>query len=362
MKIYDIAFIGLGASALATLKLNYKDSPMSIVGIDKNYNSTRNNFFAFWLTDWMKEFNEVIKYRWNKWSFYYNDLKIEHESQEMPYCVIKFQDWKNFCMKDFDALTIEENDVLFMEKINDYFEITLEGGKKIYARKVYDSRTPEQQPNKLKQHFLGYVIRSTELKYENSVNLMDFRVSQEEGLHFMYLLPLKDNEVLIESTVFSKTILKKDWYEKKIKDYIINNLNIKNYQLVEEERGVLPMYSINYKSIDNNHINIGSRGGATKISSGYAFSFFIKSLKSRALNLKKNYHSFWDNWMDIIFVNYIENNIQTENIFRRMIGSLNGEEFASFMMGTSSLRTKLKIIYSMPKLGFLKSFFRSLSI
>ena len=121
------------------------------------------------------------------------------------------------------------------------------------------------------------------------------------------------------------------------------------------------MYSMNYKSIDTNHVNIGSRGGATKISSGYAFSFFIRNLKSNSVNLKRNIHPFWENWMDLIFVKYIENNVQTEIIFRRMIKSLSGDEFASFMMGTSSLKTKLKIIYSMPKLGFLKSFFQSLT-
>jgi len=43
------------------------------------------------------------------------------------------------------------------------------------------------------------------------------------------------------------------------------------------------------------------------------------------------------------------------------VRSLNGDEFASFMMGTAKLNTKLKIIYSMPKLGFLRSFFQSLS-
>ena len=36
MKIYDIAFVGMGASSLATLKLKYSDSNNSIIGIDKN--------------------------------------------------------------------------------------------------------------------------------------------------------------------------------------------------------------------------------------------------------------------------------------------------------------------------------------
>ena len=60
MKIYDIAFVGMGASSLATVKLKYSNSDVSIIGIDKEFNSSRNNFFAFWLTDWMKSFEGVI--------------------------------------------------------------------------------------------------------------------------------------------------------------------------------------------------------------------------------------------------------------------------------------------------------------
>ena len=360
MKIYDVAFLGMGASSLATLKFNYQNSSLSIIGIDKNYNSSRNNFFAFWLTDWMKDFDEIIKNKWHRWEFNYNDLRVAHNSEEMPYCVIRFQEWKKYCIRDFTNLVVKEKNVIKLHKLNDYFEIELEDGEKIFSKKVYDSRTPKQQPSKLKQHFLGHIIKSDEIYHKDIVNLMDFRVSQKDGLHFMYVLPLTRNELLIESTVFSKTVMEKNWYEDKINEYIKYNLKLNSYQLVEEERGILPMYSIDHLNTEN-YINIGSRGGATKISSGYAFSFFLKKIKSKHLILDKTYHSFWDNWMDRIFVNYLERNNKTDKIFKNMVNSLDGDEFASFMMGTASLNTKLKIIYSMPKFGFLQSFFRSLS-
>ena len=64
-------------------------------------------------------------------------------------------------------------------------------------------------------------------------------------------------------------------------------------EIIEEEKGILPMYEIKNKDTDN-YINIGTRGGATKISSGYAFSFFLRKLTQ---NINK-YHSYWDEWMD----------------------------------------------------------------
>ena len=69
MKIYDVAFLGMGASALATAKLKYKGARISLIGIDKNYHSKRNNFFAFWLTDWMKDFDSLAQKKWFCWNF-----------------------------------------------------------------------------------------------------------------------------------------------------------------------------------------------------------------------------------------------------------------------------------------------------
>ena len=94
MKIYDIAFVGMGASALGTYKLKYHNQACSIIGIDKNFNSPRDNFFAFWMTDWMRPFKKLVKNQWIKWEFYYQQQKITHESNASPYCVIRYQDWK----------------------------------------------------------------------------------------------------------------------------------------------------------------------------------------------------------------------------------------------------------------------------
>ena len=90
MKIYDIAFVGMGASALSTYKLRYHNQDCSIIGIDKNINTPRNNFFAFWMTDWMSPFKNLVKNQWIKWEFYYQQQKVIHESIVSPYCVIRY--------------------------------------------------------------------------------------------------------------------------------------------------------------------------------------------------------------------------------------------------------------------------------
>lgn len=350
MKIYDIAFIGLGASSLSTIKIKYENSSLAMIGIDKNFNSTRNNFFAFWMTDWMKKFENVTTQSWKSWEFIDANEKVRHHSNDMPYGVIRFQDWKDYCLEKIKNFSYKESNVSSISKINKNYLISLENGEQISAKKIYDSRGIKLKEEGLKQHFIGHVIQTSIPHNQSIPKLMDFRVTQEQGLHFMYVLPLDDKKLLVESTIFSKKVLEDVWYENQIVNYIKDILRIENFKLIDKEKGILPMFEIKSEN-SKNYVNIGSRDGATKISSGYAFSFFLKKM----LQKKTFYHSFWDNWMDKIFVKYLENNNKTDEIFIKMANSLTGSEFASFMMGIADLKIKFKVIWSMPKTGFIKT-------
>ena len=351
MKIYDIAFVGMGASALGTYKLKYHNQDCSIIGIDQNFNSSRNNFFAFWMTDWMDPFKCIIKNQWSTWEFYNQHQKITHESISSPYCVIRYQDWKKFCLEESHNILIKANNANKIEKKDDFFKITLDNEEKVYCKKIYDSRSVSIKSDGLKQHFVGNIITVNNGHQIKNARLMDFRVKQDQGLHFIYLLPLDDNRLLVESTVFSKILLDPSWYQNQISSYLDENLDINKYEIIDSEQGVLPMFEINSQNKDN-YVQIGAKGGATKISSGYAFSFFLKQLTSK----DKDYHQYWDKWMDKIFVKYLEFNNDSDEIFMKMAKKLNGEEFSSFMMGHSKFITKLKIIFAMPKIGFIKSY------
>ena len=59
-------------------------------------------------------------------------------------------------------------------------------------------------------------------------------------------------------------------YDNQIKNYIEQNLKIKNYEIVYKEEGAIPLF---YPSNTNekNKINIGTAGGMTRLSTGYTF-------------------------------------------------------------------------------------------
>ena len=360
MKIYKAAIIGLGPSGLAVNKILYGDSSNAIIAFENENINNRDNFFGFWLTEWMKPFEKIIEKKWYEWSIGDNNINITHYSNDKPYCVISFKKWKNYCLETKNKLEIKNKKVVKYFPIQNYFKIITADKNEYYAEKIYDSRSTKEKKGELIQHFFGMNITAKDNTFnENKLTLMDF-TKEKNLLHFMYILPFSHNQALIESTVFSKEVFKTSWYIEKISDY----LNMKNIKVFKEngtEKGIIPMFFTEEKISPNPNIfNIGIRGGACKPSTGYAFSFLIKQIQLLK-NSRKNYvktHKFIERKMDKIFINFLKNNNEDGKSFIKLASALNGNEFQSFMMGESNLFTKLKIIKSMPMLPFIKEIFK----
>ncbi len=359
MKIYKAAIIGLGPSGLAVNKLIYDKNKIEIIAFDNSNINQRNNFFGFWLTNWMRPYEKLISKKWNNWIISNNKKKITHNDNKTPYCVISFQNWKKFCLDTSNKLNIQNKKVIQYIKVNNYFKIITEDKSEYYAEKIYDSRSDKQKDDELLQHFFGINITTANKTFdEKKLTLMHF-TKEDNIIHFIYLLPFTDKNALIESTVFSKHTLSEDWYRDKISKYL-KEFKITEFEENSIEKGIIPMF-FNEEKIpkDPNIFNIGIRGGACKPSTGYAFSFSIKQIQFLKETNRNNIsvHSFIEKKMDKIFLNYLKNNYEDGRSFIKLAENLNGNEFQSFMMGKSSIFTKLKIIKSMPKLKFIKSLF-----
>ena len=357
MKIFKAAIIGLGPSGLAVNKIIYDDNQSEIIAFENTNINERNNFFGFWLTDWMRPYESLIEKKWSNWIIGNPEMQINHNDKVNPYCVISYKNWKKYCLNTSNNLVIKNKKVTSYHPIDNYFKIITEDNEEFFAEKIYDSRYIKYKKNELSQNFYGINLLTDDHTFDsNKATLMQF--TQEENiLHFIYVLPFSHNKALIESTVFSKEIMKEDWYRGKINNYLrVNNIN----KLREEsfEKGIIPMFFAEEQPNKNQNVfNIGIRGGACKPSTGYAFSFLIKQIQLFKKS-KKNYvtvHNFLERNMDRIFLNYLKKYNEDGRSFIKIASELSGYEFQSFMMGKSSLNTKLKIIKSMPKLPFIRS-------
>ena len=359
MKIYKAAIIGLGPSGLAVNKIIYGNTKDEIIAFENSDIGNRDNYFGFWLTDWMKPFETIIENKWNKWTIGDVNTNIIHTSNHKPYCVISYKKWQNFCLDTNNDLKIENKKVQQYFPFKNYFKIITEDKKEFYAEKIYDSRSAKEKNGELIQNFFGINIETADYTFdEKKLTLMHF-TQENEILHFIYILPFSHNKALVESTVFSKNIFDEIWFKEKINDYLKLN-NISNFKEHGREKGVIPMFFSDVaKPLNNKIINIGIRGGACKPSTGYAFSFIIKQIQLMK-NSNKNQvvvHKFIERKMDKIFINFLKNNKENGKSFIKLAANLNGDEFQSFMMGESNFLTKLKIIKTMPKIAFIKEIF-----
>ncbi len=316
-----------------------------------------NHYWSFWNT--MQTFDASIKAerKWYKWKIITNESEKIFQSSSYPYCTISRRKWIKSCelmSKNFNVKIINETVV----KKNKYYYA---GEKKLKGDFIFDSRPPKFKKNTMLQHFYGLVFDFEENIFdEDTAILMDFRCDQSKGIHFIYLLPFSRKKALIESTLFSKKIEDYDFYVNSIKKYIHQFYKTDRYKISREESGIIPM---SYVSLPNeNSINIGTRGGATRPSSGYTFSFIQKQIDkiicqiNQKKKIKNNVHKKFDLLMDKIFLDVLDKNKNImPDIFLKLSSNLSGDEMAKFMSGEAKLKIWFKIIIKMPKVIFLSS-------
>ncbi|MGI4833771.1 MAG: lycopene cyclase family protein [Janthinobacterium lividum] len=159
-------------------------------------------------------------------------------------------------------------------------EARLTDGRRYRARYAFDSRPPAIEPRPtrhryLLQHFVGWEIESDRDVFDPAVvEFMDFRGEQHHEARFIYVLPFGPRRALVEYTLFSAQVLPKVEYEAHILDYLANTLGLPqgSYRVVEEEVGAIPMTDHPLPARAGARIiNLGTRAGRAKPSTGYAF-------------------------------------------------------------------------------------------
>ncbi|EJW21682.1 hypothetical protein IMCC14465_14780 [alpha proteobacterium IMCC14465] len=257
------------------------------------------------------------------------------------------------------------NGTVMKTSINeDYTRMLMKDEQIVTAHHVFDTVNYIAPYDCMKQHFLGQHIRVNKNSFNpGQIMLMDFRVPQQDGIHFMYLLPFSEKKAFIESTVFSQTQLEPEWYREQIAQYINRSLHLKNEQVtvLKEEVGVLPMSKVKSKQGEG-CIPFGVAANAMRASSSYAFAQINRQAYDYARaetllwGVPEAGADFFERWMDDVMLDVLTKNPElAPHLFSRMAQKVPADDFARFMNGRSGFVPKFRTINAMPAGPFLKT-------
>ena len=370
---YDYIVTGAGCAGLSlVMRLLASDELKNkkILLIDVDAKAQNDRTWCFWESE-PDLFEPVVYKRWNHLLFYSDSYSSELGIAPYQYKLIRGIDFYTYCLQEIKShpnVTFLQQKVasLHSSKGETYAVVN---GEKYYAQYIFNSIL-FQKPllNKkeywLLQHFKGWIVETSAPSFDAEIaTLMDFRTAQNEGATFFYVLPFSANKALIEYTAFSKSVWPDETYEAALKDYVENNLQIKNYTVKEKEFGVIPMSNYRFPVADNNIIHIGTAGGQTKASSGYTFKFIQKSSKSIVEALRQKKHPaivlkpkerfrFYD---AVLLYILHHNTLPGNEIFATMFKKNDPSLILRFLDNETTLLQDIKIIASLPTLPFLKA-------
>ncbi|QTE21742.1 lycopene cyclase family protein [Polaribacter cellanae] len=374
MVKYDYIIAGAGCAGLSLLYRLLQDPVLqnrSILMVDKDDKKNNDRTWCYW----EKEpglFESIVHAKWNTLEFLSTDFEEKLDLGAYTYKMIQGIDFYNFVLdsakkfsnvtflqKNIISINSDENSAILKTENTSYFANYIFNSTSIFNPKITEE-------NSLLQHFKGWVIKTEKPSFNPEVGrLMDFRLSQENGATFMYVLPTSKTEALVEYTLFSPTLLEKEKYSLELQKYISQELNINDYEITHEEFGVIPMSLAKFEhNPEKNIINLGTAGGFTKASSGYTFQFIQKNVVEIVANLKvdKNPNrplSFTQkkfNWYDRTLIDVLlSKKLTGKDIFTKMFKKISAEKILAFLGNESTILEDISIMKTLPLKPFLVS-------
>lgn len=238
------------------------------------------------------------------------------------------------------------------------------------ARYAFDSRPPviDPQPDThryLLQHFVGWEVETEEDVFDPAVaEFMDFRVPQHQEARFIYVLPFTTRRALVEYTLFSGTVLPTAEYEAPLRAYL-QQVGVTNYRIENVEIGAIPMTDHPLPAHVGAHIiNLGTRAGRAKASTGYAFkriqAHTARLVAALAATGAPPTDLTGDQWQFRLFDMLLLDSMQqrgeiTRDIFRALFRNNPLPRILDFLDERTSWADNLRIMYSVPPWPFLRA-------
>ncbi|MBV9961870.1 MAG: hypothetical protein JO072_06440 [Parafilimonas sp.] len=372
---YDYIITGAGCAGLSLLKRMMHHSLFNdkkILLIDKAEKSLNDKTWCFWEQQ-SGIFEDIVYHRWQQIDFYSNDFSARFDLLPYQYKMIRSIDLYTSVLdeaKHHPNIDIVYEDILLVENVANAAVVKTIANEfcadYIFNSIIFTDWKPQALLQKhtyvLLQHFKGWLIETNKAAFDERIaTFMDFRVEQNKGTSFVYVLPMAKNKALVECTLFSENILQQHEYDAALKNYLQSYLNIEDYNVIHTEFGIIPMTNFKFSKGEKRIINIGTAGGQTKSSSGYTFQFIQKHSKkiinalinqNDPLNIKVNASRFY--LYDSILLNVLSNKkMSGDKLFAQLFKNNPIKVIIKFLDNETNFKEELKIMNSVSLTTFL---------
>lgn len=374
-RVRTLVFAGAGLSTLSLvmrLIANGVADTHQIVLLDKDRKQANDRTWCFW-EQGTGFFDEIVFRKWARLDFFSKTFNAELDIAPYQYKMIRGIDFYRHCLHriaQHPQIEFRHAEVAGMEESENQVKVQLKNGESLtFENAAGFNSIPAQNMRRkgdinLLQHFKGWIIQTTKPAFEvGKATLMDFRVSQELGTTFVYVLPLSENEALVEYTLFTEKLLEPSAYDAALQNYCREYLKIENYTIKEEEFGIIPMTNVFFPGRVNGVLQLGTAGGQTKASSGYTFQFIQKQADAIARALQSNQNPvllprspwrfrFYDHTLLHLLYN---RQYPGDKIFATLFQKNPATRVLRFLDNESNLNEEIKLLWSLPAWPFLKA-------
>jgi len=217
--------------------------------VDQDPKTQNDRTWCFWERE-TGLFEPIVHHRWNQLKFDTDLFSASFDLNPYSYKMIRGIDFYQYVMDripQYPNIVFRQERVLEISNDHEADSVAVQLGTQTFRASYvlnsirFDASRHDIGSYQFLQHFKGWLIRTDEPHFAPSVaNFMDFRISQEHGTAFMYVLPLTAHTALIEYTLFTESLLPDSSYDRALEAYIRDTLSINQYQIDHVERASSP--------------------------------------------------------------------------------------------------------------------------